>query len=127
MKIVRINQLHETDREVTGEGFISIRALLQKDGMGFGLHKTIIPKGGPYHWHYKHHLEACYCIKGKGIITDLSNNQQHLITADVVYVLNNHDDHTFEALEDTILISVFNPPCTGAEVHQADGSYSITA
>ncbi len=91
--------------------------------MGFGLHKTIIPTGGPYHWHYKNHLEACYCIKGKGFITDLKTGIKHMITPDVVYVLNDHDDHIFEAVEDTVLISVFNPPLTGHEIHGADGSY----
>ncbi len=123
MKIQRINQLFDTDREVRGEGFISVRALLEKDGMGFSMHKTIIPTGGPHHWHYKNHLEACYCIKGRGILTDLKTGTQHIITPDVVYVLNDHDDHTFEALEDTVLISVFNPPVKGNEVHDKDGSY----
>lgn len=125
MKIKRINQLLDTDREVHGEGFVSVRALLASDNMGFSLHKTIIPTGGPYHWHYKNHLEACYCIKGKGIIHDLKNDIKHLITPDVIYVLDDHDDHTFEALEDTVLISIFNPPVTGKEIHNADGSYSI--
>lgn len=127
MKIVRINQLIDTSREVHGEGFVSVRGLLAKDGMGFSMHKTIIPSSGgkKYHWHYKNHLEACYCIKGKGIITDLSTGIEHLITPDVIYVLDNHDNHTFEALEDTVLISVFNPPVTGNEVHKEDGSYEI--
>ena len=125
MKIVRVNQLEDTPREVHGDGFISFRALLEKDGMGFGLHKTVIPNSGgkKYHWHYKKHLEACYCIKGRGIITDLSNGVEHLITPDVIYVLDSHDDHTFEALEDTVLISVFNPPVKGNEIHKKDGSY----
>lgn len=125
MKIVKINQLINTDREVKGVGFTSIRALLEKDKMGFSLHKTIIPKGGPYHWHYKNHLEACYCIQGKGIIKDLNTGFEDIITQDVVYVLDNHDNHTFEALEDTILISIFNPPVKGTETHNQDGSYSI--
>lgn len=125
MKIVKINQLINTDREVKGVGFTSIRALLEKDKMGFSLHKTIIPKGGPYHWHYKNHLEACYCIQGKGVIKDLNTGFEDIITQDVVYVLDNHDNHTFEALEDTILISIFNPPVKGTETHNQDGSYSI--
>lgn len=123
MKIVRINQLYDTDREVHGEGFVSFRALLKKDNMGFGLHKTVIPTGGPYHWHYKNHLEACYCIKGRGKLINLSTGIEHLITTDVIYVLDQHDDHTFEALEDTVLISIFNPAVTGKETHDANGSY----
>lgn len=124
MKIARINQLEGTERDVQGVGFKSIRPILEKDGMGFSLHKTIIPKGDPQHWHYKEHLEACYCIKGRGIITELKTGLSHLITPDVIYILDDHDDHTFEALEDTILISVFNPPVTGKEVHNEDGSYT---
>ncbi len=85
--------------------------------------KTVIPKGGPHHWHYVNHLEACYCIKGRGELVDLATGIHHLITPDVVYVLDNHDDHTFEALEDTILISVFNPPLQGNEKHDENGHY----
>lgn len=125
MKIARINQLIDTDRDVNGIGFKSIRPILEKDGMGFSMHKTIIPTGGPYHWHYKYHLEACYCIKGKGIIKDLESGESHIITPDVIYILDHYDNHTFEALEDTVLISVFNPPIKGNEIHKKDGSYAI--
>lgn len=125
MKIVDVYDLHGTEREVRcpNGGFTSLRALLAKDGMGFSLHKTIIPIGPPQHWHYTEHLEACYCIAGCGIITELSTGKQHMIREDMVYALDAHDDHTFHALELTVLISVFNPPVTGEEVHREDGSY----
>lgn len=122
MKIVRINQLDG----VQFTGGVSYRALLEKDNMGFSVMKTVIPKGGPHHWHYINHLEACYCIKGKGELIDLKTGIKHLITPDVVYVLNDHDDHTFEALEDTVLISIFNPPLKGQEKHNKDGVYAIS-
>ena len=117
---------YEQERCVSGVGFDSIRVLLERDGMGFSLHKTIIPKGGPYNWHYKHHLEACYCISGIGELIDLETGNRYIIEPDSTYILDKHDNHTFEALEDVVLISVFNPPVTGNEVHQEDGSYSIT-
>jgi len=123
MKIRTIKQLENTERHVKGVGFDSIRVLLERDGMGFSLHKTIIPKGGPYNWHYKNHLEACYCIAGGGIIVNLDNGECHEIKPDTTYILDNHDNHTFEAIEDTVLISVFNPPVKGNEVHREDGSY----
>ncbi len=128
MKTVNANDLIGTERDVRCPrgGFTSLRLLLASDGMGFSLHKTIIPKGPPQHWHYKHHLEACYCIAGKGILTELSTGTKHMIRPDIVYVLDHHDDHTFEALQDTVLISVFNPPVTGTEVHLEDGSYQPT-
>lgn len=120
MKIVRINQLDES-RSVAFTGGISHRAVLESDNMGFAICKTMIPKGGPHHWHYPYHLEACYCIKGKGILR--CSGIEVLITPDVVYLLDKHDDHTFEALEDTVLISVFNPPITGNESHDENGHY----
>lgn len=115
----------EKNRVVEGKGFTSIRVLLEKDNMGFSLHKTIIPKGGPYHWHYKNHLEACYCISGSGIITNLDNDSIFNIEVDSIYILDNNDNHTFEAIEDTVLISIFNPPVKGNEIHKKDGSYEI--
>jgi L-ectoine synthase len=125
MKVIDVYGLKETERDVRfPTGMISLRALLAKDGMGFSMHKTIIPRGVIHHWHYKNHLEACYCICGSGILTNLRTHQRHMIREDMVYVLDEHDDHTFETVEDTVLISVFNPPVTGAEVHDADGSYA---
>ena len=125
MKVIDLQTLIDTDRDVRCPrgGFTSLRALVAKDGMGFSMHKTIIPKGPPQHWHYTRHLEACYCISGWGVIRNLSTGEETMIREDMIYALDEHDDHTFEALEDTVLISVFNPPVNGCEVHQNDGSY----
>lgn len=123
VKNVEMMHLLEPQRCIEGVGFKSIRLIIEEDKMGFSFHKTIIPKGGPYHWHYTKHLEACFCIKGEGILTNLENKQQFIIDEGMIYILNNHDDHTFEALEDVELISVFNPPVKGNEIHKEDGSY----
>lgn len=123
MKVIRINELGGTEREVKFTGGISYRAILAKDGIGFALMKTVIPKGGPHHWHYKYHKEACYCVRGKGILTDLKTGGSTMITPDCVYIIDKHDDHTFEALEDTVLISVFNPALIGDESHDENGVY----
>ena len=127
MIVTSIDDVTGTDREVRCPqgGFTSFRLLLAKDGMGFSLHKTVIPKNPvPQHWHYKYHLEACFCVSGRGQLTRLSDRKTWDVGPGVLYALNDHDDHTFLAVEDTILISVFNPPVTGIEVHQADGSYT---
>jgi L-ectoine synthase len=123
MIIKNVNALPE-DRQVKFTGGVSLRPIIESDNMGFGLCKTLIPKGGPHHWHYQNHLEACYCIKGEGIITNLTTKESYLIFTDVVYLLDSHDDHTFEALEDTVLISVFNPPLVGDESHDENGVYT---
>lgn len=126
MFVRKIDEIEGTEREVQCPqgGFISYRVLLAKDGMGFGLHKTFVPKGERQHWHYRHHKEACYCIAGCGYLTNAATGEVHKITPDTIYVLDKHDDHYFQAVEDVVLISVFNPPVTGTEVHGADGSYA---
>lgn len=123
MKVRTIKQIEGTDRDVKFKEGRSLRLLLEKDGMGFSLHKTIIPKGEIGRWHYKHHLEACFCIQGKGQITDVESGKKFVIEKDSIYILDNNDNHIFEAFEDVVLVSVFNPPVKGGEVHQADGSY----
>jgi len=126
MKFVKIKDLKGTDRQVfcPNGGFISNRILLESDGMGYSLTKTEIPKGEWQYWHYKNHLETCYCIKGKGHLYNNENGDYFEITPDTVYILDKHDDHKFKAEEDTVLICVFNPPLKGAEIHKADGSYA---
>lgn len=125
MKVIRYDDVVGTAREVVCPkgGFVSMRYLLASDGMGFSLHHTIIPVNGPQHWHYTRHLEACYCVEGRGVLTNLATGEVHQIAPGTLYVLDNHDDHTFEAISPVLLISVFNPPVTGREVHQEDGSY----
>jgi L-ectoine synthase len=125
MKITSAEAVKDTNREVhcPNGGFISYRMLLESDGMGFGLHKTVIPKGPKQHWHYKHHKEACYCIQGRGYLTDAATGNVFEIVPGKCYVLDKHDDHYFQAVEEVVLISVFNPPVTGREVHDETGSY----
>lgn len=128
MKIVNIKSLANTDRHVRCPkgGFESFRGLLMSDNMGFGVCKTVIPKNDPQHWHYTHHLEACYCIEGEGVLTNLETGEEHYIKPDVMYVLDKNDDHTFQAVTNrVVLISIFNPPLTGKEVHDENGVYSI--
>jgi L-ectoine synthase len=129
MKVIDVDNLNVAEyqgRITRFTGGTSIRPLLARDGMGFSLHKTMVDKGGPYHWHYPNHLEACYCISGEGELTDLETGNKYVIVPGVMYVLDNHDNHTFEAFEDTVLISVFNPPVIGGEKHDENGVYPMS-
>lgn len=125
MKVIKLLDIQNTEREVRCPkgGFVSFRFLLERDLMGFSLHRTEIPVGETQHWHYKHHLEACYCIAGKGELRNLATYEPYFIEPDTLYVLDNHDDHKFTAFEPVVLLSIFNPPVVGTEVHGADGSY----
>lgn len=119
MKTVDIQNV----RPVKFNGGNSYRSVLKKDNLGFALMKTVIKKGGPYLWHYKNHKEACYCVSGFGLLTDLETNEKHDIYPGVTYLVDNHQKHTFMAITDVILISVFNPPLKGDETHDQNGNY----
>ena len=103
MKIVRVQDIIGSEREVSGPGWTSRRMLLKKDGMGFSFHETIIPAGAELNLWYKHHLEAVYCVAGNGSIYDKATLRG--------------------GTEDMRLICAFNPPVTGREVHDEDGAY----
>lgn len=126
MKVINIIDLSK-DRKVEFHAGISNRILLEKDGMGYTMTKTVIqPSAGKVFQHYKNHLETCYCISGKATLTNAETGEEFNIGPDVTYVLDKNDPHYFEAHEETILICTFNPPLTGHEIHQEDGSYSVS-
>ena len=114
-----------TNREVRDKNWTSARLLLEKDGMGFSFHITKIDADSEIEIQYLNHLESVYCIRGKGSITDLKTNQTHIILPGTIYALNEHDKHILRAEEELELACVFNPPCTGNEVHDKTGAYPI--
>lgn len=122
MKIIRTTEI-SSDRKVQFHSGVSNRLLLDSDGMGYTLTKTIIEPGEKVFQHYKHHLESCYCVSGKAVLTNAITGDEHIIEPDVTYVLDKNDPHYFQALEQTTLICVFNPPLVGKEIHREDGSY----
>lgn len=124
--IVRdFNELKDGPRAVSDAQWTSVRMLLADDGMGFSFHITTLYAGSEHTFHYKNHFESVYCISGKGSITDLATGETHQIAPGVMYALDQHDKHTVRAEEDLVLACCFNPPVTGTEVHQADGSYAL--
>ncbi len=132
MIITRVQDIVGTEREVVCPkgGFTSLRLLLESDGMGFTLTKTVVPIGGMQHWHYKEHLEACYCISGHGTLSTKSSEKfpnvwdVHEIEPGTMYALNKNEAHYFQAFDEVTLLCVFNPPLVGKEVHDEEGSYS---
>lgn len=127
MKVIKTVNLKGTERQVNcpNNGFISLRILLESDGVGFSMTETHIPKGEEQFWHYKNHFEACYCISGWGVLKNKNTNEEFDITKGIIYVLDKNDPHTFQAVENTVLVCVFNPPLKGKEVHGKDGSYNV--
>ena len=127
MLVRQLDEIIGTEADVAGETgtWKSRRLLLKKDGMGFSLHDTIIHPGTETHLWYKHHLEAVYCIHGKGEIELVPSGELIPIRPGTMYALDKHDEHLLRASEELRLVCVFNPPLTGREDHGPDGAYPI--
>jgi len=123
MIIKNLEEIIGTENDIGAENWQSRRLLLKKDGMGFSLHDTIIWAGTETPIWYKHHLEAVYCIEGEGEIELTGEDVVYPIKPGTVYALNGHEKHYLRAKSNMRLVCVFNPPCTGKETHDEDGSY----
>lgn len=126
--IVRtVGEIKGTENDVKAEtgAWASRRMLLKKDGMGFSFHDTKIYKGTETLIWYKNHLEAVYCVEGRGELEVIETGEIFKIEDGTMYALNNHDKHYLRAFEDMRLICVFNPPLTGREIHDSDGVYPL--
>ncbi|MEX2430906.1 MAG: ectoine synthase [Dehalococcoidia bacterium] len=125
MIVTSLEAITGTDRDVQGHTFVSRRFLLAKDGMGFSFHETILFAGTETRMWYKNHQEAVYCIGGEGELEDLVANKTYQISPGTVYALDGHERHILRAKTDLRMVCVFNPPCTGRELHDEDGSYPL--
>jgi L-ectoine synthase len=125
--IVRyFDEIKGSEREVSpsqNSNWVSYRFLLKNDGMGFSFHETRIFAGTETHIHYKKHLEAVYCVEGKGEIETIKDGKKYSIENGMMYALDKHDEHYLRAETELRLICVFNPPLTGEEVHDRNGVY----
>jgi L-ectoine synthase len=124
--IVRsVQDILNTDRDVRGDVWASRRLLLAKDGagLGFSLNETTVEAGAVLHLWYKHHMEANYIVDGEGTVEDVATGQVHPLKPGTTYTLDKHDKHIMRATTKMKFLCVFNPPLTGRETHDADGSY----
>ncbi len=124
--IVRsLEKIVGTDADVRAKTWSSRRLLLKQDGMGFSMHDTILYAGTSTRMWYKNHLEAVYCIEGKAELEELDSGKVHQIEPGILYALNEHDRHVLHVKETVRMVCVFNPPLTGQETHDAEGSYPL--
>lgn len=125
MIVRRLADLAGTDREVSDTNWTSRRLLLGGDGMGFSMHDTLIHAGTTTEIHYQNHLEAVYCIQGKGRIKVLETGEVFEIEAGTIYALDGHERHLLSADEEMRMVCVFNPALVGPEVHDENGVYPL--
>lgn len=123
MIVRQLQEIEGTRRDVHAPTFASRRFLLADDGMGFSFHDTLLRAGSETYIHYKHHLEAVYCVAGEGELEDLDNGVTYPIRPETFYALDGHERHNLRATTDLRMMCVFNPPLTGEEVHGEDGAY----
>ena len=127
MIVRKLAEIKNSKRDVQAEnGNWSSRRFLLKDcGMGFSLHDTTIYAGTETLIWYKNHLEAVYCVAGRGEVEVIETGEKFQIEDGTMYALNNNEKHYLRAFEDMRMVCVFNPPLTGNEVHDEEGAYPL--
>ncbi|MFD2922888.1 ectoine synthase [Halobacillus naozhouensis] len=127
MKVVKLEDVLGTDKEIKGENWTSRRLLFKKDGMGYSVNDTVIKAGTETHIWYQNHLEAVYCIEGEGEVETLKDGKVWPIKKNEIYALDENDEHLLRAYEgsDMRMVCVFNPPLTGREIHDENGVYPV--
>ncbi len=126
--IVRtLDEIAGTERDVDGGEWQSRRLLLARDGVGFGLHDTVVRAGAVIEMEYRHHVEAVYCIGGRGTVKRLPDGAERELADGTLYVLDAHDRHVVRAETELRLVCVFNPALTGRETHDSEGGFPRAA
>ncbi|MET7878423.1 ectoine synthase [Micromonospora profundi] len=103
---------------------LSYRFILEADNMGFTVCHTVVRAGTKSQLAYRRHLEACYCIGGRGWVQTADGSQSWELRPGVLYALDQHDAHFLIAApeSDLELVSIFNPPLIGPERHNLDSA-----
>lgn len=114
-----------SDREVRATTWTSRRLFLRDEGMGFSLHDTLMHAGTETRMCYRNHLEAVYCVGGRGSIENCATGEVFPISDGTAYALDKHDEHILRAETEMRMVCVFNPPVTGREVHDETGAYPL--
>ncbi len=124
--IVRsLDDITDTERDVEAPTWRSKRLVLAKEKVGFSLHETVLYAGTTTNMWYANHIEAVLCVAGEGELTNSDTGEKHSISPGTMYLLDGHEHHVLHAITDVRTICVFNPPCTGREVHDENGVYPL--
>jgi L-ectoine synthase len=114
-----------TPQEIHAENWTSRRLLLRNAGMGFSMHDTLIHAGTSTEMHYQNHLEAVYCVRGKGSIRLVDTGETFEISDGTIYALNGHERHVLTAETELRMVCVFTPALVGDETHDSNGVYPL--
>lgn len=122
-------EITDTERDIASENgnWRSKRIVLGGDGVGFSFHETTIEAGTVNEFHYANHIEAVWLIEGEGTLTDRDNARTYELGPGSMYLLDGNERHRLEPRTRMRMMCVFNPPVTGAEVHDENGVYPLIA
>jgi L-ectoine synthase len=125
MIVQSLSDITGTERDVRTPTWRSRRFVLAGDKVGFSLHDTVLYAGTETRMWYANHIEAVYCIEGRGELVNEETGEKHRLEPGTMYLLDGHEHHTLRAHTDLRTVCVFNPPCTGREVHDDNGVYAL--
>lgn len=102
------------------------RLLTARDGLGFTLSDVRFKAGQEMALWYKNHWEVNIVLDGLIEVTDHGTGQTHRIGPGAAFAVGPRDRHHVRIVADSHVLSIFNPPLHGTELHDADGSYPPT-
>jgi L-ectoine synthase len=124
--IVRsLKEISGTERDVETPTWRSRRFVLASEKVGFSMHETVLYAGTETRMWYANHIEAVYVIEGEGELVDEDTGEKHRLEPGTLYLLDGHEHHIVRPETDLRTVCVFNPPCTGREVHDENGVYPL--
>jgi L-ectoine synthase len=100
----------------------TLRMVTKADDLGFGFSDVHFDAGAEAVLWYKNHWEANHVLAGEGDVTDLTTGESWKLGPGVAYNVGPKDRHRLRVFAPMHLVSVFNPPLEGHEMHDADGA-----
>lgn len=128
MFVRTLEEVRASGLEFVREGEVSrvARFVTAGDNLGFALSDVRFKAGHGVDLWYKNHWEANLVLDGSLEFTDKASGETRRLGPGALYCVGPEDRHHLQAVSDVHLLSVFNPPLTGQETHDADGAYPPT-
>ena len=128
MSVTSVDELRAAGRELSvADGKVrSMRMLTRSDGLGFTLCNAHLDAGAEGTLWYKHHWEANYILGGTGQVEHLTSGETWPLAPGTAYMVGPDDPHRVTAATGLHIVSIFNPPLDGDEVHDGDGALPPT-
>ena len=104
----------------------SQRYLTAADELGFSFHSVLLKAGVGGDLWYKNHWEGNLVLDGSMEVKDYATDQVHELGPGSLYLVGPKDRHHVNPLSDVHIITIFDPPLTGKEERDEDGSYPPT-